>query len=71
MPDKQIMHCGTFGKLLTDRGIGKRRDNENRYRTGIDLKKKVTIGVVTEWGHKGITSTAVHNTDELATKTVG
>jgi len=62
MLEKQIMSSVIFGKLLTDRGIGKRRDNKNRYRTGIDLKNVVTDGV-TECGQSGVTNMPIPNFD--------
>jgi putative DNA primase/helicase len=67
MLEKQILHSVSFGKLLTDRGIGTRRDKGHRYRMGIDLKQElktaVTGGIPT-----GVTPTAIHALSELENK---
>jgi putative DNA primase/helicase len=67
MPDKQIIHSATFGKMLTDRGIGTRRDKQHRYRTGIDLKKELTE-VMTVGVKTGVSQDAVPDLAELAGK---
>jgi putative DNA primase/helicase len=67
-PDKQIMHSTPFGKMLTDRGIGKRKDNAHRYRTGIDIKQKAMAAAVAVGWQPCVTTTALQSIEDLAEK---